>query len=1041
MAKQPEDCLIPVPGGEPVAFLDAQGIVAAYNQAWQEHGCDMPDCVWAAGGESLPKRVERVLEAPELDGELQQVLKHEKRSCSFLPPGCLEARKLSEVVVTALPEEAAYQAVVVGRVEFPEQAEEAELPIQKAAWARKLFEESPVGIAVVDQQGRPRRVNPALGKMLGYEPSQLVGTSFTDFTHPEDDQKDQQLYRQLCRREIFDYQLRKRFVTQDGDVVWGHLRVVAMPLPGEGRLSQVAFVQNLTETQKARRRYQRLFRESRDAVYITNPGGDIIEVNPAAEKLFGRSRQELQNIHARDLYKNPERRAVFKKLIRKQGYVEDFEFQLKTPDGVRHCQESATARVNPQGQVTGYQGMIRDVTEEYQLRRELDARREKYEAILSDISDVVTILDFEGEIQYASPSVQHVLGYEPEELVGRDAFEMIHPEDQDRIAAEMAQAVDQKGGGSSIQYRFQHADGSWVWVESTGRVSGHPELGPIVATRDISQRRLAQQKYQAMYRTNPAAVGLATLEGEFVEINRAFSELFGYSATEVVGQTTGGLGIWAHPKQRQDVMRRLQREGTVKNEELQLRGKQDEIIDVLFAASRLELRGKPHILAVAHDIRERKKAEYELEHQALHDSLTDLPNRSLFHNRLEHAMGRRQRLDTEVAVIILDLDEFKAVNDGLGHPVGDQALCLVADRMRGAIRQEDTIARVGGDEFAVLLEDMEGAGDIEPAAERLQEAFEAPFRVAGTRFSLSVSMGAAHTGTGVEDPQELIRLADAAMYQSKQSHHHGLHVFDPQQDLEATQRLQRQEDLRRGLAAGEIVPYYQPIIELSTGKLWGLEPLARWEHPDRGIVGPAEFIPLAEEKGLIHKLGGQILHQACQDVNKWNQARDEGAPLNLSPNVSGRQFGREGFLDKLQECLEETNLRNEQLFLEVTESVLMQTPGLLEDIRQLGVRLVVDDFGTGYSSFQYLRDLDIDGLKIDMTFVHQLRQEPKNRAIVETMLTLGEQMDLHVTAEGIETREQHNLLMGMGCPLGQGDYFARPMNREDMTTYLQNYQS
>jgi len=438
------------------------------------------------------------------------------------------------------------------------------------------------------------------------------------------------------------------------------------------------------------------------------------------------------------------------------------------------------------------------------------------------------------------------------------------------------------------------------------------------------------------------------------------------------------------------------------------------------------------------DVTTRKTLEEELRRQAFHDSLTGLANRALFADRLEHALSRTRRFGQPVAVLFIDLDDFKTVNDSLGHGEGDLLLVAVAERLQTPLRAVDTIARMGGDEFAVLLEDPGDAGAPVEVAQRLLAALEAPFERGGKELFVQASVGIAVSTSKSRTPGELLRDADVSMYTAKSNGKNRVEVFKPSMHAAALARLALKGDLERALERKEFSLLYQPIIHLKSGQVTGVEALLRWHHPRRGVVGPTEFIPVAEETGLIIPLGRWVLNEACLQATAWD--RETPTPLRMSVNVSGRQIHQPGFTDEVARILAATGLDPARLTLELTESVLMQdvevTTATLGELKRLGVRLAIDDFGTGYSSLSYLRRFPIDQLKIDRSFVATVNVGPDQSALVRSILKLGDTLHLETVAEGIEEADQLAELQGLGADLGQGFHFAKPLTSEAISTLL-----
>ena len=438
------------------------------------------------------------------------------------------------------------------------------------------------------------------------------------------------------------------------------------------------------------------------------------------------------------------------------------------------------------------------------------------------------------------------------------------------------------------------------------------------------------------------------------------------------------------------------------------------------------------------DVTGRKSLEDELKRQAFHDSLTGLANRALFADRLQHAITRAERSPTALAVLFVDLDDFKTVNDSLGHSEGDQLLVAVAERLRDGVRASDTIARMGGDEFAILVEDPTDAETPLEVGRRVLAQLEAPFVHGGKELFVRASIGIAVTYARDYTADEVLRNADVAMYTAKTRGKNRIEVFEPGMHAAALTRLALKGDLERALERNEFRLVYQPIVRLGAGRLSGVEALLRWEHRERGTVGPTDFIPVAEETGLILPLGRWVLEQACAQAAAWNAIAAE--PITMSVNVSGRQLQEPGFVAEVAAVLAATRLAPELLTLELTESILMQdaeaATAMLVELKALGVRLAIDDFGTGYSSLNYLRRFPIDELKIDRSFVASLHDGPAQSAVVLSILRLSETLHLETVAEGIEERSQLAVLQDLGAELGQGYFFARPLDVDAMTAVI-----
>ena len=569
-------------------------------------------------------------------------------------------------------------------------------------------------------------------------------------------------------------------------------------------------------------------------------------------------------------------------------------------------------------------------------------------------------------------------------------------------------------------------------------------IGAVVTIKVLQwfavARESSESRFKALVQQASDLVAVVNADGYFTYLSPSFERVLGWSPADLSARPASEL---IHAKDLTGLQvqaGRITGSGATLRSELRLHHVDGSVH--WFEATVVNHLDDPHVAGIVanlHEITDRKVLESELRHQAFHDSLTGLANRALFVDRLGHALLRQGRVWEQIAVLLVDIDDFKAVNDSLGHGMGDRLLIEIAHRLRGVVRAADTVARLGGDEFALLLEDYEETARPEEVAERMIDALKAPITIDGRPFIVSVSVGTAVAMAGEFTADELIRNADVAMYAAKAQGKGRWVAFEPGMHLAVERRLELKTSLFEAVSSGdEMELYYQPVIDLATRAVSGVEALVRWNHPTLGVIPPLDFLPLAEESGLIIPLGRWVLHEAVRQLVEWQDDDPIFRSLTMNVNVSARQLEDPQFISDVEDVLTGFELDPARLILEMTESILMREDVLhvLQELKALGTTLAIDDFGTGYSSLGYLQQFPVDVLKIDRSFVSGITDRVRQAALTEAVIRLGTSLDLQTVAEGVELEEQVSQLLALGCSYAQGFHFAKPLSAANCHTLI-----
>jgi diguanylate cyclase (GGDEF)-like protein/PAS domain S-box-containing protein len=801
----------------------------------------------------------------------------------------------------------------------------------------------------------------------------------------------------------------------------------------------------------SRERYQVLAQYSPDWEYWLGPDGRYRYMSPACFKLSGYppeafledldlfthlihpADRDIWNRHTQHLTAEPKSDTE---------EIDCIEFRIIARTGEeRWIEHICNPVISEDGRYLGRRGVNRNIT----TRKRFEEALKRSEDFLNATGRMARVGGWEFD------PVTNALRWTP---VTYDIFELpltempsfeqslkfFHPNDRTKLEKVVDIAVS-LGQPFDLQARIITARQRSIWVQMACEpVLEHGMVVKLLGTiQDVTARMDADKSLRQaarVFENTAEGVVITDPEERILAVNRAFVEITGYSEEEVLGATPRLLNSGRHNAEfYREMWVELKRTGQWRGE-LWNRHKNGQIYPELMTISAVVDSGGEltHYVGVFRDITHLKRSEEKLAYLAHHDALTGLPNRTLFQARLEQCLQRAARYQRQVGLVFLDLDRFKTVNDTLGHPVGDALLKQVATVLAKQVREADTIARLGGDEFVIILDDIPALRFAANFVERLLTVFAQPFLVEGHELFVTASIGVSVYPQDGEEIDALVRHADVAMYQTKNSGRNGFSFFSATMTEGATERLRLEHDLHGALQRHEFVLHYQPQFSLETRQLMGVEALCRWNHPTLGLVPPNQFIPIAEDVGLIDRLGAWVLEESCRQMIAWDHAGFR-VP-RLAVNLSVRELERTNLVDEITDILQRTGITPDRLELEVTESMIMRNPEVgiqtLAALRELGVTLAVDDFGTGYSSLAYLKRLPLNRLKIDRSFVEKLTQDPNDDAIVRAILALGRSLGLETLAEGIETLAQVDFLVAEGCVEGQGYLFSRPLPPDEL---------
>jgi diguanylate cyclase (GGDEF)-like protein/PAS domain S-box-containing protein len=913
---------------------------------------------------------------------------------------------------------------------------------------------------------------PTYFTMLGYEPEEGFGNrqQWLDRLHPEDRNAVAAKIQSALAGRDTPYQYEARLRHADGSWRWVSVVGRVLERGPEGKAKRILGVrtditQSKLVSEQLRHSEENLaitLQSIGDAVIATDKAGCITRMNATAERLTGWPLDEARGRPLAEVFhiintqtRLPADSPVDRVMQHGQVVGRSNHTALIARDGREYQISDSGAPIrDAHHAIVGVVLVFSDVTEQYRVRQALAESEERFRTMIEWTPGPIAV-HVRGVIVYANPAALKLFGATaPEQLIGQPTLDRVHPDFRDVVIAR-TQAVAQTGMAAPMkEEKFLHLDGSVLYLEVQSiRILYNGEPAVQVAMHDTTARVMAEQ---ALRHTEEAARQLAVHTQDILDnlmdgvvtinphgfmesFNQAARVAFGYEASEVIGNNISMLMPEAHQKNHDKYLSHYARTGERraigKTLELEGRRKDGSLFPMSLQVSEISAAGKTTFIGVVRDITQHRQDVEEIRRLAFFDALTDLPNRRLLTDRLRQAISSATRTGLHGALMFLDLDHFKQLNDTQGHDVGDLLLQQVAQRLQECVRQGDSVARLGGDEFVVLLESLsqqepEAATQAELIAIKILHALGQPYLLRGANYASTPSIGIVVFSREQESIEELLKKADVAMYQAKSAGRNTARFFDPAMQAAATAYTELEADLRRGLASQEFVLHYQVQVDRS-GQTIGAEALVRWGHPSRGLVSPAHFIAMAEETGLILPLGQWVLRTACLQLVQWS-GQDATRTWAMAVNVSASQFAQSGFVANVAAALSESGANPNLLKLELTESMLVNDVAdviaKMNEIKAIGVGFSLDDFGTGYSSLSYLKRLPLDQLKIDQSFVRDILSDASDAVIARTIIALGQSLGLKVIAEGVETADQRDFLVEMGCEAFQGYYFGRPVS-------------
>ena len=903
----------------------------------------------------------------------------------------------------------------------------------------------------VDNNGIIKKASKSVKNILGYDSNELIGTSIYDlYVTPE--QRDQLLEDIDNEKEYFEIvtllkhkngkhipiYTKSHYVKDENENIIGI----------EGIVRDMSNFYNLKNTLYASQKiYKTIFENSPSGIIYFDTSGLIIDANNSAINIFNTSKKELIGFNILKRVTNEKLlKSIRVSLQNEEAYFKG-EYISVLSGKKLYLEAFLKPLANEKNEIDFIVIFINDKTKEYEINKNLMQTKNEWKSIIDNMVNIFIQTDKDGVILKASPSIKNILGYSIDEVIGKNIKIFWANKEKAKILRE--NFFKHNKVPKEIVEKFIHKNGNTLDLEifinlrfdNNGNYIGSDNIARDVTELKKSQKAL--EIYENVIKNTSEGVMITDKNNFIVFVNKAFCNITKYEEKDVIGKNPSILKSGLHNKKfYKDMWKNLESRGHWKGE-IWNKQKNDTIFPELLSINTLKDENGEieNYIAIFTDISEIKKSEAKMRNIAMHDSLTGLPNRNMMTNMISHSIKSAKRQNELMAIMFIDLDNFKTINDNYGHKEGDNVLVETAKRLKNILREEDIVYRFGGDEFIVTLEHIKNSEDIAKIARKLNQSLQIPYQTNNYTFYISCSIGISIYPNDALTPDELIKNADVAMYQAKNRGKNRYSFYSQELGKQIQEELSIENLLRRSIKNSEFEIYYQPKIDTKTLKIVGLEALLRWNNSEKGVLSPAKFIPIAEKTGLIIPLGNWVMLESCKQIKKWhNKKLYDG---NISVNISGIQLDNKNLVNSIKYALKESNLSPFYLDLEVTESVLMNDvkhwSGTLDQIRDIGIDISIDDFGTGYSSLSYLRELPVDELKIDKSFIDDIPFDKDACAIVKSIISLAKTLGYKTVAEGVEKEEQQKYLLQNGCDIIQGYYYSKPLSSEEIENFLKSW--